>query len=116
MNLEMAGNIRLETEKCLNRLYRGIECRTCVEQCPAKALSLEGGTLEMNTDTCVGCGQCRVVCPTAAISIRTNVTEVWDAINDPMMGTIVDRTRTKWGKCRPYLLFHQKWFLYRYQL
>ena len=32
---------------------------------------------------CVGCGQCRSVCPTAAISIRTNVTEVWDAINDP---------------------------------
>lgn len=29
---------------------------------------------------------------------------VWDAINDPMMGTIVDRTRTKWGKCRPYLI------------
>lgn len=32
---------------------------------------------------CVGCGQCAVVCPTAAISIRTNVTEVWDAIEDP---------------------------------
>lgn len=32
---------------------------------------------------CVGCGQCAVVCPTAAISVRTNVTEVWDAINDP---------------------------------
>ncbi|MFT3985403.1 MAG: [FeFe] hydrogenase, group A [Lachnospiraceae bacterium] len=32
---------------------------------------------------CVGCGQCRVVCPTAAISIRTNVTGVWEAINDP---------------------------------
>lgn len=32
---------------------------------------------------CVGCGQCRVVCPTAAISIRTNVTEVWDAIANP---------------------------------
>lgn len=30
---------------------------------------------------------------------------VWDAINDPMMGTFVDRTNTKWGKCRPYLLF-----------
>ena len=26
---------------------------------------------------------------------------VWDAINDPMMGTFVDRTNTKWGKCRP---------------
>lgn len=32
---------------------------------------------------CVGCGQCAVACPTAAISIRTNVTEVWDAIADP---------------------------------
>ena len=32
---------------------------------------------------CVGCGQCVVVCPTAAISIHTNVTKVWDAIADP---------------------------------
>lgn len=32
---------------------------------------------------CVGCGQCATVCPTAAISIRTNVTEIWDAIEDP---------------------------------
>lgn len=32
---------------------------------------------------CVGCGQCSVVCPTAAISVLTNVTEVWDAIADP---------------------------------
>lgn len=32
---------------------------------------------------CVGCGQCRVVCPTGALSVRTNVTDVWDAIADP---------------------------------
>ena len=31
---------------------------------------------------CVGCGQCASVCPTAAISIRTNVTQVWNAIAD----------------------------------
>lgn len=31
---------------------------------------------------CVGCGQCASVCPTAAISIRTNVTQVWNAIED----------------------------------
>ncbi len=31
--------------------------------------------------------------------------KLWDAVNDPMMGMLVDRTRTKWGKCRPYLLF-----------
>ncbi len=30
---------------------------------------------------------------------------VWDAINDPMMGMIVDRTTTKWGKMKPYILW-----------
>lgn len=34
-----------------------------------------------------------------------SVTKIWDAINDPMMGMIVDKTRTKWGKCRPYLIW-----------
>ena len=28
---------------------------------------------------------------------------IFDAFNDPIMGSVVDRTRTKWGKCRPYL-------------
>ncbi len=37
----------------------------------------------LNETECVGCGQCRVVCPTGAISIRTNVTDVWNAIMDP---------------------------------
>ena len=32
---------------------------------------------------CVNCGQCRVVCPTGAISIKTNIDEVWDALADP---------------------------------
>jgi sugar (glycoside-pentoside-hexuronide) transporter len=32
-------------------------------------------------------------------------TRLFDAFNDPIMGSLVDRTRTKWGKCRPYLLF-----------
>lgn len=30
---------------------------------------------------------------------------VWDAINDPLMGMIVDRRTTKWGKMKPYILF-----------
>lgn len=30
---------------------------------------------------------------------------VWDAINDPIMGVIVDRHETKWGKLKPYILF-----------
>ena len=43
--------------------------------------------------------------PAMAISIIFFIARVWDAINDPMMDSIVDHTRTKWGKCKPYLMF-----------
>ena len=40
-----------------------------------------------------------------AASIIMLLTRVWDGVNDPMMGTIADHTRTKWGRYRPWLLF-----------
>ncbi|MGX8698071.1 MAG: MFS transporter, partial [Prevotella sp.] len=33
------------------------------------------------------------------------VTRIWDAVSDPMMGIVADRTQTRWGKYRPYLLW-----------
>lgn len=33
------------------------------------------------------------------------VTKLYDAVSDPVMGIIADRTDTKWGKYRPYLLW-----------
>ena len=33
------------------------------------------------------------------------VTRIWDAVSDPMMGIIADRTNTRCGKYRPYLLW-----------
>lgn len=33
------------------------------------------------------------------------VTRLWDAVSDPMMGVLSDRTNTRWGKYRPYLLW-----------
>ena len=38
---------------------------------------------EIATTDCVNCGQCRIFCPTGAISIRHNRGEVWDALADP---------------------------------
>lgn len=32
-------------------------------------------------------------------------TKLWDAVSDPLMGVIADRTNTRWGKFRPYLLW-----------
>lgn len=33
------------------------------------------------------------------------ISRIWDGINDPMMGMIADRTKTRWGKFRPYMLW-----------
>ena len=49
--------------------------------------------------------QFTLLIPAIAVSTIMSISRVWDAFNDPMMGTIVDKTRSKWGKCRPYLIF-----------
>ena len=41
----------------------------------------------------------------AAAGTMFFVTKLWDAINDPMVGFISDRTRTAWGRFRPYLIW-----------
>lgn len=42
---------------------------------------------------------------TTAAGTLVLVTRIWDAVSDPMMGIISDRTNTRWGKYRPYLMY-----------
>lgn len=39
-----------------------------------------------------------------ATALMFLIAKIWDGINDPIMGVIVDKTRTRWGKMRPYLI------------
>ncbi len=43
--------------------------------------------------------------PLMFILLLMLLARVWDAINDPLMGMIVDHKTTKWGKMKPYILF-----------
>lgn len=42
--------------------------------------------------------------PPEAVAAMMLFLGLWDTINDPLMGSIIDRTRTRYGKLRPYLL------------
>ncbi len=43
--------------------------------------------------------------PAAAVGTMFLVTRIWDAFFDPIVGTLADRTQTRWGKFRPFLLW-----------
>jgi GPH family glycoside/pentoside/hexuronide:cation symporter len=43
--------------------------------------------------------------PAASVAIIFLVGRIWDAVNDPLMGMIADRTNTRFGKFRPFLLY-----------
>jgi len=43
--------------------------------------------------------------PAAAVGTMFLITRIWDTLFDPVVGVLADRTRSRWGKFRPYLLW-----------
>src|SRR6185312_14583802 len=41
----------------------------------------------------------------AVVGTMFLITRIWDSCFDPIVGIIADRTKSKWGKFRPYLLW-----------
>jgi sugar (glycoside-pentoside-hexuronide) transporter len=41
----------------------------------------------------------------AVVTAIITAAKVIDAVSDPLVGSIIDRTRTRWGKLRPFILF-----------
>jgi GPH family glycoside/pentoside/hexuronide:cation symporter len=42
--------------------------------------------------------------PAAVVGTMFLITRIWDSAFDPIVGVIADRTHSRWGKFRPYLL------------
>jgi len=43
--------------------------------------------------------------PASTAATMFLISRIWDGFNDPIMGLIADRTKTRWGHFRPYLLW-----------
>jgi GPH family glycoside/pentoside/hexuronide:cation symporter len=43
--------------------------------------------------------------PAAALGTMLLVSRIWDTVFDPVVGVLADRTNSRWGKFRPYLLY-----------
>ena len=41
----------------------------------------------------------------SAVATLMLLSRIWDAVNDPIIGTLTDKTHTRWGRFRPWLLF-----------
>lgn len=93
-----------------------IKCRRCVQVCSQTqgvgALHPQGRgfdtvigpafTLDLDGVTCVQCGQCAAICPVGAISERSHVEAVWEALEDSSKTVVVQTApaiRAALGEC-----------------
>ncbi|MBP1927835.1 ferredoxin [Methanolinea mesophila] len=54
---------KVNEEKCTG-------CETCVDECPAAAITIEKEKAKIDKDLCVDCGNCVDVCPSEAITLE----------------------------------------------
>ncbi|HOP67416.1 MAG TPA: 4Fe-4S binding protein [Methanoregulaceae archaeon] len=53
----------VDKEKCTG-------CETCVDECPAAAITIVDEKANVDPDLCVDCGSCVDVCPSEAITLE----------------------------------------------
>ncbi len=51
-------------------------CKSCINTCPAKSISMQNNNIVVDADTCIGCGNCIQKCPTSALSFEGEYKEV----------------------------------------
>ncbi|CAG0934683.1 partial NADH-quinone oxidoreductase subunit I, partial [Thermoflexales bacterium] len=88
----------VSADRCLNSRFKQIDCRVCVEACPAEAIQLEAGQAAINAETCVRCGACVWQCPTEVFAqspgLKSKLPETVQAV-----GAASARTAPRSGTC-----------------
>lgn len=92
-----------------------ILCRRCVAACREQYVGVIGANdrgidtnigqafnLSLNNTPCISCGQCTVVCPTGALTVKDDTDKIWEALADPTKKVIVQTApsvRAQLGEC-----------------
>lgn len=77
--------VTIESKRCVRARNRAAECETCVQVCPAGAISIEDG-VRIDLDACVSCGACYHTCPAGVFSGRDDLRNILTCIDN-----LVDR-------------------------
>lgn len=88
----------METKKLKRASKAGVVLYSCGDLASQFVWTFIGTYLTVFYTDIVG------LAPAVAAAIMM-VAKIWDAVNDPMMGAITERTRSKMGRFRPYILF-----------
>jgi len=96
---------------------------SCPDAAPPSSVTAEGSNLSFWTKVVYGSGDWSLssfvtlrqifyaIFLTDAVGLEPRLASlaallgiIWDAVNDPLVGTLSDRVRTRWGRRRPFLL------------
>lgn len=55
--------VELNTAQCLNLKHHEAACSRCSDVCPTASIVVNGSTVRVNLETCLGCGLCLHACP-----------------------------------------------------
>jgi ferredoxin len=61
--------IRVALTQCCRLRHRRSTCTLCADMCAVQAINWDD-SLQLDPDTCTGCGVCAAVCPTGALEVR----------------------------------------------
>ncbi|MBS3975237.1 MAG: 4Fe-4S dicluster domain-containing protein [Syntrophomonadaceae bacterium] len=75
MIFDKAYSLKISLQRCLNQWHQGVECKNCLESCPADAILLYKKQIYLDKESCNGCGVCLNDCPTEVFS-----SERWDEV------------------------------------
>jgi Fe-S-cluster-containing hydrogenase component 2 len=75
-----SAKVRFLERRCLRSRFNRNRCRSCLDECQAGALTLDGRKISFNQEACTGCMRCASVCPNDAFDGGIKLTHLLETL------------------------------------